>query len=83
MIYTRWGNEVVLTAYHGRVAAPGFAAPLILVSVQYADDGAVRHQFAHTLKADAGWREIDVAVDAVPEIVLTGDALKAALKEAE
>ncbi len=83
MIFTRFGCEVELTAYHGKHQPKGFSAPLMLVGVKYKDDSSTTFKFAHTLKADGGLNEIEAAISALPEIALEGKALKAAIKQAE
>lgn len=84
MIYSQFGTEVQLLAYCGKHKKRDQPAPMMLVKVRYMDaDRQERHQFVHTLRADGGINEIEAAVDALYETVLTGEMLKAALKEAE
>ncbi len=82
MIYQRFGSPVKIVAYCGKHSCPGFPAPLMLVRVEYLDRAEISYQFAHTLKADGGIKEIDAAIDAAPEIKLASFALKDALKHA-
>ncbi len=82
MIYTRFGTEVELLAYCGKHQPKGFSVPLMLLHVRHRDDDSEGYQFAAFLKADGGINAIESAVDALPEVTLTGKALKAALKDA-
>jgi hypothetical protein len=82
MIYTRFGEPVTVTAYRGKHATRGSSLLLVLVRCRH-EDGFERHYLAFTLRADGGWREIDAAVDAAPEVTLEGHALRKALAEAE
>ena len=81
-IFTRWGDEITVSAYCGKHQPKWAGVPLILLKVKYQDD---HERFAHPVnfKADGGWAEIDAAVDAAPVIELGPKELKAALKEAE
>lgn len=82
-IFTRWGDEVTITAYCGKQQPKWATVPLMLVQVRYKEDGRERYHFAINFRADNGINEIHAAVDAAPEVTLSPKELKAALKQAE
>lgn len=81
-IFTRWGDAVTVSAYHGKHKTTWCALPLMLITTTYADG---KTRFAHpiSLRADGGAVEIEAALDAAPEVELDADTLKDALKQAE
>lgn len=81
-IYSCWGETVEIVAYCGKHQPKGFNFPMMLVQCKY-PDGEVRYVFATYLRADGGINAIEAAIAAAPEAVLTGAALRAALKQAE
>lgn len=88
MIYSRWGCHVRITGYCGKHQPKGYSGPIVLVQAERRDPekpdepSETTFYFAQSLRADDGWKEIDAAVDAAPEIKLNPEELKAALKQA-
>lgn len=83
MIVSRFGSPVTVLAYCGKHQPKWSKHSLVLVQVQYADDGSTGFCSAHTLRADGGPAEIDTAVDQATERTLEGTELADALKQAE
>lgn len=81
MIYNRWGTPITILASCGEHKMKGFRLPMRLVKVRHSDTEHVGYELVHSLRADGGVREIEVAVAAVPEE--TPADLKAALQAAE
>lgn len=82
MIYSNFGCELDITAYCGKHKVKGLPHPVMLVRATRKDDGAERHYFADTLRADGGINAIDAAIDAAPEVALAGAELKRAIEQA-
>jgi hypothetical protein len=84
VIYTTWAEPVEIVAFAGKHPRRGDKLPMLLVRVKRLEEPRDEfHAFVHTLRADGSVPEIDAAVDAAPEVVLTARDLRQALKEAE
>ena len=86
MIHSRWGSDIKIVARCGQHELPSHlpmsTVCLTLVKVQY-EEGDEGYKCAETLKATEGWKEIETAMNAAPELTLTGKELKDALRKAE
>lgn len=83
MIYSRWGIPLQIVADCALVRFDGDDEGITrLVRAIRRDDGATRHYFAHTLRADGGVEEIQAAIDAAPRRAPKGRELTRAIQEA-
>lgn len=79
MIFSRFGCKLTITADCGEHKAKGFPRPVQVVRATRADDGAECYYFAHFLRADGGFGEIQTSINAATKIDLTKAELKTAL----
>lgn len=80
-IFTRWGNQIEVTGYCGK-HRPDKTYEFVLLRCRF-EDGVERHLWMYTLKANGGLNEIEEAACLAPEIKLSPEELKKAMKEAE
>lgn len=81
-LYTRWSINPVIPLYNcGQVSLRGNQVTLLLV--RHEGTNAIRGYYKEFLKADEGLSEIEKVIKNLPEVELSSNLLKAAIKDAE